>query len=249
MPLNKTQSLKHFFCLPVLQRLLFPFMTPTFHGIIFGRCDSFFFLSFFFLPRRMFQSNPGHGTSMKSYPNGVFYWPGRSSTGVDLVVYSHTRLCGHFTLWAFHPLPPQKKKTETETTDRGRKEETDQHIFRAAKLKKWNLALFSILCLFVMANARTLRKSHTATKNADSSGHRDHCSVSRLHAPESHSWLNDPLPRTDCFGVSLLTSAMSESPLRGLILNWTDPLLCTDYFSVPDRLLLSSGLTASGSHL
>ena len=34
---------------------------------------------------------------MKSPRNGRFCWPSHSSNGVDPVVSSHSRLCGHFT--------------------------------------------------------------------------------------------------------------------------------------------------------
>ena len=50
------------------------------------------------------------------------------------------------------------------------------------------------VCMF-MAIARTQRNSYTATKTADSSGHRFHCSVSSFlttHSPMSKLWMSDP---------------------------------------------------------
>ena len=56
--------------------------------------------------------------------------------------------------------------------------------------------------MFVMDNTTTLQKSYRATKNADSSGHHLNCSVSWLHAPESHSQL------TNFLRTSLLVSVL-----------------------------------------
>ena len=79
------------------------------------------------------------------------------------------------------------------------------------------LALFSILCM-LMATARTQRKSYTATKDADSSVHRLHCSVSSFLTPYRPQTILDPRPRADwpvlclrfeyltlCSVISLLT--------------------------------------------
>ena len=100
---------------------------------------------------------------------------------MDPVVSSHTRLCGHFTGCTI------KKNKTNQTTNRGWKEETDEHGFRTANVGRWSWHFFSILCMF-MAIARTLRKSYT---DADSSGHRLHGSTSCfwLHCPVSWAWI------------------------------------------------------------
>ena len=85
---------------------------------------------------------------------------------MDLVFNSHTRPSGHFT-----------GCTKIKIKKGGRKEETSKHGFRTAERRKVKLALLKILCMF-RAIVRTQRKSYTATKDADSSGHRFHCSVS-----------------------------------------------------------------------
>ena len=59
---------------------------------------------------------------MKQLPNGVFCWFGRSPSGVDPIVNSHTQLYGHFTGCT--------KKNNKKTKSRGWKEETDKHGFR-----------------------------------------------------------------------------------------------------------------------
>ena len=111
-----------------------------------------------------------------------FCWPGRSSSGVDPIVNSHTQQCGNFTGCT-------KKKKKKQTPESGRKKQTNIDL-ELWKSGRWSLGLLSILCIFVMANAKTLWKSYTATKNADSSGHHLHSSVSWLHAPGlTPNWL------------------------------------------------------------
>ena len=78
---------------------------------------------------------------------------------MDPTVNSHIQPCGHFT--GCTKIFNNKQQTE----GGGR---TDKHGFRTANAGKWSWRFFSILCIFI-AIARTLRKSYTATKNADSS--------------------------------------------------------------------------------
>ena len=141
---------------------------------------------------------------MKYPANSGFLWPGRSSTGMDPFVSSHTRPCGHFKCCT------KKKKNNKQRL------ETDKHGFRTAKHRKVELTLFRVLCLF-MAIARTLRKSHTATKNADSSGHRP----------------NFP---TLCFGVSLPT----DHPEVSLLIDALCPLFRSRRFSRAQLFVWSS---------
>ena len=82
-------------------------------------------------------------------------------------------------MWAFKSL--YKKQNYG-----GWKEETDKHEFRSANAGKWiGYFLAFIYVLMFIAIARTRRKSYTATKNADSYGHR----------------LYFPIPYSDCFSA------------------------------------------------
>ena len=129
--------------------------------------------------------------------NVGFCWFGHSSDCLVVstpFVNSHTWLCRHFTGCA-------KKQTEG-----GRKKQDN------CKCRKVKLALFSILCMFI-AITRTLQKSYTTTKNADSSGLCLHCSCPGLGFLTLCSRV--PLP-TDCFGVLLLTDWCPSSYSSGL---------------------------------
>ena len=84
---------------------------------------------------------------MKS--NGRFFsWPGPSSSGVDPVVSSHTRQCGHFTGCTKINKEIKKNKTKQNKTNkrkpnnRGRKEETGKRGFTTAKLRKGKSGTF-----------------------------------------------------------------------------------------------------------
>ena len=86
---------------------------------------------------------------------------------MDPVVSSHTRLSRYITGCTIIKSKQQRRW----------REETNKHGIRTAKCRKVKLALFSNLCMLV-AIVRILRKSYTTLKDADSSGHRFHWSVS-----------------------------------------------------------------------
>ena len=67
-----------------------------------------------------------------------------------------------------------------------------------------------------MANTRTLRKSYTATKNVDLSGHYLHCSVSWLHAPDWLLWGLIPNWLTLCFGLTNVLHHLFQSTSKML---------------------------------
>ena len=126
---------------------------------------------------------------MKQYPNGGFCWPGHSSSGVNPIVSSLIPSC----VDTSQVVQKTKDKQQIES---GRKKQTKTDL--ELQMQEVNLAHLSIPDVFVfMAIARTLQKSYTATKNADSSGHRP----------------NFP---TFFFGVSLTTELLLCSRLTTL---------------------------------
>ena len=68
---------------------------------------------------------------MKSPTNGGFRWPGRSSSGVDPVVSSHTRPCGNFTGCTQKQKQKKKQNKKPKTkqqTEGGRKKQTNTDL-------------------------------------------------------------------------------------------------------------------------
>ena len=114
-------------------------------------------------------------------------------------------------MWVFHWL----SKKIFKKTNRGWKEETDKHGFRTVNARS-KVGTLKHSCMYLYI-ARTQRKSHTATKNAESFGHCLHCPVSsfltaRLHILSSEYLtlhFRVPFP-TDYFVVSLLSSSFTS---------------------------------------
>ena len=102
----------------------------------------------------------------------------------------------------------------------------DKHRFRTVKHRKVKLALFYILCVYVSLSQELGKNSYTAAKDADSSGHHLHHSMS--------SFLTSYHPLTAL--ASRPEPWMSDSLLRSLSPNW------------PTSFVLSSGLAGSHRH-
>ena len=109
-------------------------------------------------------------------------------------------------MWVFHRLHNKSLKNNKQTTNSGVGGRTNTDLELQTQKSEVGILVFYV-CMF-MTIVRTQWKSHTATKNTDSYGHRLHCSVSLFLT----AW--PQVPSSECltlrFGVSLLTDC---SPL------------------------------------
>ena len=155
-----------------------------------------------------------------------FCWFGCLSSGEDPVVSSHTCPCRHFT-------GGTKIKIKQQTED-GRKKQTNTDS-EQQNTGRWSMHFFAF-CVYLLCVAitRTQKKSYTATKDADSSGHHFHCSVSSFLTPYHPPTALDPRLRADWpaphLGLKSLTLRSSLTP------NWLT------------SFVLSSGLAGFHRH-
>ena len=136
-----------------------------------------------------------HHTPMKQYPNGMFCWPGCSP-------------CRHFT-----GCTKKKQQTNWEW-----KEETDKHGFRTAKLRRWSLALLSILvCIYVHGQHENSASPIQLPTHLAIVFTSVLTPCSRVSLPTSE--MSDPPFRTDCFRFSLTTSLHFSLPVSQVFMS------------------------------
>ena len=150
--------------------------------------------------------------------NGRLCWFGHSSSGVDLIVSSHNWLCGHFT-GCTHP----KKKQQIEG---GRKEERGKHGFRTTNAGR-EVGTFKYTYMYLCeAVTWTQRKSYTATKTAESSGHCLHCSVSLFLTTWPHVMSSECLTLRFSLTPNWLQWSLTPDWLMSFVFLFRNSYLC-----------------------
>ena len=169
--------------------------------------------------------------SLWNNPEGWFCWFGHLSGSVDPFISTHTQLRGEF--HRLNKYPPPKK-----TTNRGRKKKQTNMDSEQQNVRRWNLALFRILHVFVICDyhENSVKIRHGYQKCRLISGHCLHSSVSFfLTAKLSILALTalNPCLRADC-----------QLHILGLNV-W---LLWFSLLTWPIFLVLSSSLAGSHGH-